>query len=92
MGIDHFTAIINPPQACILGKFSYPGLIVSDVLAVGASTQKVIVDDSTEKGFRATTEMKVTLSSDHRVVDGAVGAQWLKAFAGFLEQPITMHL
>jgi len=78
MGIDHFTAIINPPQACIL--------------AVGASTQKVILDDSTEKGFRAMTEMKVTLSSDHRVVDGAVGAQWLKAFAGFLEQPITMHL
>jgi len=78
MGIDHFTAIINPPQACIL--------------AIGASTQKVILDDSTEMGFRAMTEMKVTLSSDHRVVDGAVGAQWLKAFAGFLEQPITMHL
>jgi len=60
--------------------------------AIGASTQKVILDDSTEMGFRAMTEMKVTLSSDHRVVDGAVGAQWLKAFAGFLEQPITMHL
>lgn len=36
--------------------------------------------------------MTVTLSCDHRVVDGAVGASWLQAFKGFLEQPLTMIL
>jgi pyruvate dehydrogenase E2 component (dihydrolipoamide acetyltransferase) len=77
MGIDHFTAIINPPQSAIL--------------AVGASTQKLVQDDS-DKGFKSVTEMKVTMSCDHRTVDGAVGAQWLKTFAAFLENPITMHL
>ena len=77
MGIDHFTAIINPPQSCIL--------------AVGGNTQRLVPADN-EKGFEVVTEMKVTLSCDHRTVDGAVGAQWLKHFAGFLENPITMHL
>jgi len=77
MGIDHFTAIINPPQSCIL--------------AVGGNTQRLIPADN-EKGFDVVTEMKVTLSCDHRTVDGAVGAQWLKHFAGFIENPITMHL
>ena len=78
MGIDHFTAIINPPQSCIL--------------AVGASTERLVLDDSAEKGFKVVTEMKVTMSCDHRTVDGAVGAQWLQQFAKFLENPITMHL
>merc|ERR1712227_386326 len=78
MGIDHFTAIINPPQSCIL--------------AVGGNTQRLIPSDNNEKGFEVVTEMKVTLSCDHRTVDGAVGAQWLKHFAEFIENPITMHL
>lgn len=77
MGIDHFTAIINPPQSCIL--------------AVGGATERLVRAD-TELGYEVINEMKVTLSCDHRVVDGAVGAQWLQAFAGFLENPITMHL
>jgi len=77
MGIDHFTAIINPPQSCIL--------------AVGGSTERLIRADN-EAGYEVINEMKVTLSCDHRVVDGAVGAQWLQAFAQFLENPITMHL
>lgn len=38
------------------------------------------------------TVMQVTLSCDHRVVDGAVGAEWLKVFKGFLEKPHTMLL
>ena len=78
MGIDHFTAIINPPQSCIL--------------AVGGQTKRLVADDSAEKGFKVITEMKVTLSCDHRTVDGAVGAQWLQQFVQFLENPITMHL
>lgn len=72
-GIDEFTAIINPPDACIL--------------AIG-SIQKtpVVKDDEIKIG----NIMKVTLSSDHRVVDGAKGAQFLKTLKTMLENPLLM--
>lgn len=77
-GISHFTAIINPPQACIL--------------AVGATKATLVPAAEEEKGFRVEQIMQVTLSSDHRVVDGAVGARWLAAFKGYLENPLTFML
>ncbi|XP_046437738.1 dihydrolipoyllysine-residue acetyltransferase component of pyruvate dehydrogenase complex, mitochondrial-like [Daphnia pulex] len=77
-GVRNFTAIINPPQSCIL--------------AVGGTEKRLVVDASAEQGFRAANVMTVTLSSDHRVVDGAVGAQWLAAFKSYLEKPSTMLL
>lgn len=77
-GVRNFTAIINPPQSCIL--------------AVGATDQRLIVDPSVEQGFRTANVLTVTLSCDHRVVDGAVGAQWLAAFKKYLEKPTTMLL
>ena len=61
-GIEAFTAIINPPHSCIL--------------AVGTTEEKLILDETSEKGFKAIKVMKVTLSADHRTVDGAVGARW----------------
>ncbi|XP_059813936.1 dihydrolipoyllysine-residue acetyltransferase component of pyruvate dehydrogenase complex, mitochondrial [Hypanus sabinus] len=76
-GIKNFSAIINPPQACIL--------------AVGGSEQRLLPADN-EKGFDVAKVMAVTLSCDHRVVDGAVGAQWLAEFKKFLERPSTMLL
>ncbi|NXX92363.1 ODP2 dehydrogenase, partial [Centropus bengalensis] len=76
-GIKNFSAIINPPQACIL--------------AVGSSEKKLVPADN-EKGFAVADVMSVTLSCDHRVVDGAVGAQWLAEFKNFLEKPVTMLL
>ncbi|XP_065737384.1 dihydrolipoyllysine-residue acetyltransferase component of pyruvate dehydrogenase complex, mitochondrial isoform X10 [Phocoena phocoena] len=76
-GIKNFSAIINPPQACIL--------------AIGASEDRLVPADN-EKGFDVASMMSVTLSCDHRVVDGAVGAQWLAEFRKFLEKPITMLL
>ncbi|XP_043936949.1 dihydrolipoyllysine-residue acetyltransferase component of pyruvate dehydrogenase complex, mitochondrial isoform X2 [Protopterus annectens] len=76
-GIKNFSAIINPPQACIL--------------AVGSSEERLIPADN-EKGFDVASIMQVTLSSDHRVVDGAVGAQWLSEFRKLLERPNTMLL
>ncbi|XP_068936474.1 dihydrolipoyllysine-residue acetyltransferase component of pyruvate dehydrogenase complex, mitochondrial [Petaurus breviceps papuanus] len=76
-GIKNFSAIINPPQACIL--------------AVGASENRLVPADN-EKGFDVASMMSVTLSCDHRVVDGAVGAQWLAEFKKYLEKPITMLL
>lgn len=77
-GVDNFTAIINPPQSCIL--------------AIGATTSKLELDPTSEKGFKESKVMKATLSSDHRTVDGAVGARWLKAFKEYLEQPLTFML
>ncbi|CAG00528.1 unnamed protein product [Tetraodon nigroviridis] len=76
-GVKNFSAIINPPQSCIL--------------AVGGSEKRLLPADN-EKGFDVASMMSVTLSCDHRVVDGAVGAQWLAEFRRFLEKPVTMLL
>lgn len=77
-GINAFTAVINPPQSCIL--------------AVGTTEKKLVLDEKSEKGFREVNCMQVTLSCDHRVVDGAIGANWLQAFRLYIEQPETMLL
>ena len=45
-----------------------------------------------ERGFKEVKVMKVTLSSDHRTVDGAVAAQWLQSFKGYMENPLTFLL
>ena len=76
-GVGNFAAIVNPPQACIL--------------AVGAAEKRVVVGE--EPGtFEEATVMGVTLSCDHRVIDGAVGATWLAAFKGYIEDPASMLL
>jgi pyruvate dehydrogenase E2 component (dihydrolipoamide acetyltransferase) len=75
-GVNQFAAIVNPPQACIL--------------AVGSAEKKVV--PGSNGTFEEGTFMNVTLSCDHRVVDGAVGAQWLKAFKGYMEDPASMLL
>ncbi|MBS1563322.1 MAG: pyruvate dehydrogenase complex dihydrolipoamide acetyltransferase [Bacteroidetes bacterium] len=72
-GIDEFTAIINPPDACIL--------------AVGAIQQIPVVRDGQVKVGNI---MKVTLTCDHRVVDGATGAAFLQTLQGLLEEPLRM--
>jgi pyruvate dehydrogenase E2 component (dihydrolipoamide acetyltransferase) len=72
-GIDSFTAIINPPDACIM--------------AVGAVKDTVGVVNGEVKPVKT---MKVTLSCDHRVVDGATGAQFLQTFRELLEEPVRM--
>lgn len=72
-GIEEFTAIINPPDACIL--------------AVGAIVEKPIVQNGE---ITIGNTMKATLSCDHRVVDGAKGAQFLQTFKQILEDPIRI--
>lgn len=72
-GIDEFTAIINPPDACIL--------------AVGGIKETVVVKNGEMKPGHV---MKVTLSCDHRAVDGAVGAAFLQTLKGFLEDPVRI--
>ncbi|MDA8649747.1 pyruvate dehydrogenase complex dihydrolipoamide acetyltransferase [Alphaproteobacteria bacterium] len=59
------------------------------ILAVGAGEQRPVVIDG---NLAVATVMSVTLSADHRAVDGAVGASWLQAFKGFVENPVTMLL
>jgi pyruvate dehydrogenase E2 component (dihydrolipoamide acetyltransferase) len=70
-GIDNFSAIINPPQSCIL--------------AVARAVEKPIVEHGQ---IKIAHMMNVTLSSDHRSVDGAVGAEFLKALRHYIENPI----
>uniref|UniRef100_A0A131XZA0 Acetyltransferase component of pyruvate dehydrogenase complex n=1 Tax=Ixodes ricinus TaxID=34613 RepID=A0A131XZA0_IXORI len=77
-GVKNFSAIINPPQACIL--------------AVGCTEDVLVSDENSNMGYKAAKMMSVTLSCDHRVVDGAVGAQWLQHFKRLLERPDLMLL
>jgi pyruvate dehydrogenase E2 component (dihydrolipoamide acetyltransferase) len=72
-GIDQFTAIINPPDACIL--------------AVGGISQEPVVKNGQ---VVAGNIMKLTLSCDHRVVDGATGAAFLQTLKQLLEEPVRM--
>ncbi|WP_085902117.1 pyruvate dehydrogenase complex dihydrolipoamide acetyltransferase [Kiloniella majae] len=74
-GIKDFSAIINPPQGCIL--------------AVGAGEQRPVVKDG---ALAIATVMTCTLSVDHRVVDGAVGAEYMAAFKALIQEPLSMLL
>lgn len=80
-GVNNFSAIINPPQACIL--------------AVSGAFKQVVVNEDAKDGddkFAVAHMMNVTLSSDHRVVDGAVAAEWGIHFKKFIENPELMLL
>ena len=72
-GIDEFTAIVNPPDACIL--------------AIGGIQQVPVVKNGE---IVPGNIMKVTLSCDHRVVDGAVGSAFLNSFKNYLENPVLL--
>jgi pyruvate dehydrogenase E2 component (dihydrolipoamide acetyltransferase) len=82
-GVQNFSAVINPPQTCIL--------------AIGSTEKQIKVnpaflDGSSDEMSRIESIMKVTLSCDHRVVDGAIGAKWLQAFKNTLEEPLNLLL
>ena len=74
MGIDNFDAVINPPQGAIL--------------AVGAGKKRPVVD--ADGALSVATVMSVTMSVDHRVIDGALGAELLDAIVHNLEYPLSM--
>lgn len=73
-GIEEFTAIINPPNAAIL--------------AIGAAEPRAVVDANRQVVVR--DRMKVTMSCDHRIVDGASGAEFLKTLRQYVEQPLRL--
>ncbi|HEX3859353.1 MAG TPA: dihydrolipoamide acetyltransferase family protein [Pseudolabrys sp.] len=72
-GVREFSAIINPPHATIV--------------AVGATRRAPV--ETEDGGVKFVSQMSVTLSCDHRVVDGALGAELLAAFKNFIEKPVT---
>ncbi|MBO9578120.1 MAG: 2-oxo acid dehydrogenase subunit E2, partial [Microbacteriaceae bacterium] len=73
-GVDEFSAILNPPQ--------------SGILAVAAAKPRPVVGDDGQ--LAVANVMTVTLSADHRVVDGAVAAEWMAAFVDLIEHPVRM--
>ncbi|XP_052851159.1 dihydrolipoyllysine-residue acetyltransferase component of pyruvate dehydrogenase complex, mitochondrial isoform X2 [Drosophila gunungcola] len=77
-GVNQFAAVINPPQSCIL--------------AIGTTTKQLVADPDSLKGFKEVNVLTVTLSADHRVVDGAVAARWLQHFRDYMEDPSNMVL
>jgi len=74
MGVDVFTAIINPPEAAIL--------------AIGGISKDVVVTDEGE--FEVKSRMKVTISADHRLLDGVIAAQFLNEVKKVLEAPFSL--
>ena len=74
MQIDQFTAIINPPECAIL--------------AIGAIEDKVVV--GADGGFAVRKQLRVTMSCDHRVIDGAVGARFLQTLRRLIENPLLL--
>jgi pyruvate dehydrogenase E2 component (dihydrolipoamide acetyltransferase) len=75
-GVREFAAIINPPHATIL--------------AVGATARRPV--ETADGGVRFVSQMTVTLSCDHRVIDGALGAELLAAFRHFIEHPVGLMI
>ncbi|MEM7756303.1 MAG: 2-oxo acid dehydrogenase subunit E2 [Planctomycetota bacterium] len=77
-GVDHFTAIVNPPNAAIL--------------AVGRSVEKPFItrNDEGEVEIEVGEEMSMTMSSDHRIIDGAMAAQYLNTVKELLENPAAL--
>jgi len=73
-GIEEFTAIINPPNAAIL--------------AIGTAEPRAVVDANRQVTVR--DRMKVTLSCDHRIIDGASGAEFLRTLRQYIEQPLRL--
>ena len=73
-GTEEFTGIINPPH--------------SGLLAVGAARLEPVVDDN--EHLTVAQVLHVTLSADHRPVDGLIGARWMQAFLTLLEQPLRI--
>jgi pyruvate dehydrogenase E2 component (dihydrolipoamide acetyltransferase) len=73
LGIDHFTAIINPPE--------------SGILAIGRIVQTPVAHDGQ---IAIRRRMRLTMSCDHRVIDGATGARFLQTLTAMLENPLAM--
>lgn len=76
--VSMFTAIINPPQ--------------STILAVGTTERRAVEDPESESGVAFDDVMTLTATFDHKVVDGAVGAEWIKALKRIIENPLELML
>jgi pyruvate dehydrogenase E2 component (dihydrolipoamide acetyltransferase) len=84
MDIEEFTAIINPPDSAILAVGRIKETVVKKARPDGEAGRG--------DGFGVSNFMKLTMSCDHRTVDGAVGAAFLQTLKKYLENPVTMLL
>ncbi|CAH0025483.1 unnamed protein product [Clonostachys rhizophaga] len=76
--VDHFTAVINPPQAAIV--------------AIGTTKKVAIPSETEESGVEWDDQITITASFDHKVVDGAVGAEWVRELKKVVENPLELLL
>lgn len=77
-GVQSLSAVVSPNQSCALG--------------LGAIEKVVVPSSAGADTFQVATQMQATLACDHRVIDGAVGAQWLAAFKQAAENPMNLLL
>lgn len=105
-GIKQFAAIVNPPQAAIMAvgatdkKVRYQSTMTAGQASCSRLADRprcrslwwpqVVLSKSGD--FSEVSVMIVTLSCDHRVIDGAMGAEWLQAFKSFLQEPYNLLL
>ena len=78
MGVDNFSAIINPPQ--------------SGIMAIGKTELKPSFNPNSEAKFQWDNKMRITVSFDHRLIDGALGAKFISTFKSFMENPLKLCL
>ena len=93
-GIDEFSAVINPPQACILavGRGAQRAVVKGDKAAVAADVDSVHAGavDLTDDDVETATVMSVMMSYDRRVVDDAIAGQFLATFKAKIETPALL--
>jgi pyruvate dehydrogenase E2 component (dihydrolipoamide acetyltransferase) len=87
-GVKAVAPIVSLPQACVLGV----GAIENRVVPAAAPPKGEAAGEGEGEVYRVVPGVTVTLSCDHRVIDGAVGAQWLSAFKSLVEEPMTLLL
>jgi len=79
MGISNFAAVINPPQ--------------SGIIAIGKTEKQPLYDPNVkDTNLRWADVMKFTVSFDHRIIDGALGSQWISKFKNYIENPLLMFV
>ena len=83
-GVKSVAPIVSLPQACVLGVGTIENRVVP--------SSKPPKDGEEGEVYEVVPGVTVTLSCDHRVIDGAVGAQWLSAFKSLVEDPVTLLL
>ncbi|KAJ6942363.1 hypothetical protein NC652_008244 [Populus alba x Populus x berolinensis] len=86
-------AVVQKPDSVLrFSLLDYQIKLPLLILTCPCAAEKRVIPGSGPDDFKSASFMSVTLSCDHRVIDGAIGAEWLKAFKGYIENPESMLL